>query len=202
MAIPLAGAAAGILTSVLLSRFNSALRKKNSPLKKTFDAAIDQVANGLSVDDAVKMITGSRDVAEVEERLKRYKKSMGQWLSEYIPKIIGGLAKGTGNFINARNSILANALMSSANSLIPEEEQRVYGNPYLGPTAMFTGGKLAKGALASIAGDTVGSLFEDFSRDKAAEFEKMRNTRALMEEGAPGLYFDAQRKQNAATKGK
>lgn len=202
MAIPIVAGAtiATIAAKLLKDRLAGEMSNKDSSVRKTFDSAIDQVVNGMSTEDVVAAITGSNNVQDVEKRLKNYKKPVKQWFVEYIPKILGGLAKTAGNYWNAQNSILANALMSAANNRVSPEVQRVYGNPYARAAALYGAGKLAQGALAGAAGNFIGGQLEDFSKDAAAEFEKMRNTRALIEEGAPGLYFDAQRKQANAQK--
>lgn len=134
---------------------------------------------------------------DLEERLKKYKKTGGQWFTELAPSILGRVAETIGSAWNAKNSILANALLSISNAKMSDEARSTYGDPYRAASAALGGGRLMRGAQADIVGKAIGGFGEDLARKITSEHASLNATRTLLDPDAgatgPGnSYFDQQ----------
>ena len=115
-----------------------------------------------------------------------YSKPMEQWKKEKLPEAAGTLAGTIGEGLNIYNSVLANALMQSAASMVTPRQAELYGNPFEGPTAMYAGGRKAFGGVAESVGKNFGEFLRDWSDDIRAEFERQRIMRLQMDQPQTG----------------
>lgn len=128
----------------------------------------------------------------IDERMRKYyKKPWKQWMKEKLPEAAGVGLQTIGQSMNAYNSILANALMQSAASSLSKRQEEMYGNPLASGTAMIAGGHMARGRIADAIGQNVGGLLQDWAKDIAGEFERLRGYRLQMDINPSGLSMDA-----------
>lgn len=132
---------------------------------------------------------------DIDERVKRYKKTTGQWMAELVPSILGRVASGVGGYMQARNSILANALLGMADNAMSGETASIYGNPYKQYAPSVAAPLMTSGMKWGAAGDVLGGIGYELSKSARAENERVRNFADYQENSPPGQYFEAQQKQ-------
>ena len=155
-------------------------RRENEFLRneKMKDFEFEQMTNDLMQD-------------RIDSKLKaHYRKPAGQWAKELILNGLGRASQGAGEIFDAYNSALANSLMSAAASKVTRGQAELYGNSLMAPTAMYAGGRLARGNVANIAGNQLGSFLRDWSDRLAGEFAQQRALRIQMDMQPVGLFME------------
>lgn len=128
---------------------------------------------------------------DIDRKLRQYyQKSALQWASELVPKGMAHVATGAGEAFNAYNSILANSLMNAAASAYTPRQTEMFGNMLAAPTAMYAGGRLARGSVGNIAGKHLGSFLSNWSDRIAGEFERQRSLRINMDLNPVGMFME------------
>lgn len=128
----------------------------------------------------------------IDEKLKKYYgKGAGQWAKELGLEGAGMLAQAGGEAYDLYNSVLANALMQSAASSMPEARARAYGNPIAATAPLVAGAHMARGKVVGTLGKHVGNFLKGWSDDIAGEFEKQRALRLNLDQRPSGMFMDS-----------
>lgn len=165
--------------------------KVGKQLNKQMMDTLQQELNNMSPDEWGKVLQG------VDNKGK-YKKKAGHWLGELLPSAVGMGASTAGAAWNLNNSIMANAISSAMDNMVNPMEAQVWGNPYKASTALYTGGKMAQGAIANAIGSGIGGWFNNLSNKITAENQQQRMLDMMLNDTPSGEAWRTYRWANGA----
>lgn len=177
------------ILELALDKFKAEIANPASPVAIKFNTMLygDPANNVKGLFDKFTNYDDGLPQPDVEEEIKRYKRTPLQTLEDNMLGTAGIAAKGAGDVVTGGSSLLGDALMRMSKSNAPIQNPLA---PFMGAAGgvVNAGGKLAGGALG-LLGNAISSMHKDIQNNR----EKEREAELLIREHPNGAFYDARR---------